>query len=677
MKAIRDLIAKMSEFHENKEKDDKGKLDMNEAEEEEQNKEGNKEENKEEEKEFQEVMDSMCMACGGSGTTRYMIHKIPYFRELVISSFECHNEECGECNNEVSFGGEIQLKGCSYTLEVTEPKDLNRQLIKSDSASVLLPGLEFEIPPHTQKGEISTIEGFLMTAAKNLGLLQEERMAQNPEVGQKVADIISQLTRMAMGLQFPFTIVVSDPAGNSFVENLCAPKTDPKLKLSYFQRTDEQNKELGLKPEAQDYRDDSETNFSALINSERGFGGAQEDTAESSTASMVKSEIEKATEDVRLGRQEVVSIPDFCPNCHQQGESLTAMTDIPHFKEVLIMAFTCSQCGYKSSEVKAGGAVPTYGTEVTLRATSPADLKRDVLKSDSAMVKIPELGLELQCGTLGGQYTTVEGLLQKIESSVRDINPFSYGDSTVLHHSEELSKEKKEDVFEGFLKELVDLSAGKRFPFTLTIRDPLGNSFISAHLGSFTPPEADEGLTITDFERTYEENDAFGLNDMNTKDFETGVNYDEKEIHLPDRLTHVSKKQVDHPYPFAQGVADGTQHGMYFPSTADSEKATRSEESSASNKWKSVGPAWGPLDMVKELGCPPAEQDEPTEDAEVVPRRKFHQRDKQLKFKAREEFAGHREGFVFRLGAQGMGYYEDKPQTESEISADAKDESNS
>lgn len=93
----------------------------------------------EEKKEFEEVMDSLCMQCGGSGTTRYMIHKIPYFRELVISSFDCHDDECGEHNNEVTFGGEIQLQGCSFTLEVTEQKDLDRQLIKSDSASVLLP----------------------------------------------------------------------------------------------------------------------------------------------------------------------------------------------------------------------------------------------------------------------------------------------------------------------------------------------------------------------------------------------------------------------------------------------------------------------------------------------------------------------------------------------------------
>ena len=34
----------------------------------------------------------------------------------------------------------------------------------------------------------------------------------------QVAGVITELTRMAMGSAFPFTIVVSDPAGNSFVQ---------------------------------------------------------------------------------------------------------------------------------------------------------------------------------------------------------------------------------------------------------------------------------------------------------------------------------------------------------------------------------------------------------------------------------------------------------------------------
>ncbi len=47
-------------------------------------------------------------------------------------------------------------------------KDLDRQLIKSDSASVKVVELDFEIPPKTQKEEKSTIEDILKTAAKNL-----------------------------------------------------------------------------------------------------------------------------------------------------------------------------------------------------------------------------------------------------------------------------------------------------------------------------------------------------------------------------------------------------------------------------------------------------------------------------------------------------------------------------
>jgi len=56
-----------------------------------------------------------------------MIHKIPYFRELVIASFRC--PDCYEVNNEVTFGGSIQLQGQRHTLLVKTPKDLDRQLV--------------------------------------------------------------------------------------------------------------------------------------------------------------------------------------------------------------------------------------------------------------------------------------------------------------------------------------------------------------------------------------------------------------------------------------------------------------------------------------------------------------------------------------------------------------------
>ena len=622
---------------------------------------------------------SMCMNCGGTGTTRMLMHKIPYFREVIIASFCCEycpdlddaeadtekDQEdgdegeggCGYTNNEVTFGGEIQPKGCRYEIVCKDKKDLDRQLIKSDSATVILPSIDFEIPPHTQKGEISTIEGMLSKAAKNLSLHQAERMEQTPEVGIQVARIISSLTMMSMAEDLPFTIVVEDSAGNSFIENPYAPAKDPSMKVSYFERTREQNEALGLSQTENNQQYNDENDMEALKNLMSG-GFGQLDISGSRGYDVDSG---------RLGRNEIIRIPQPCPSCYEEGEALTAVTDIPHFKEVIIMAFNCSSCGFRNNEIKGGGAVPTYGNEVTLTVETLDDMKRDVLKSDSAMVKIPELDLELQHGTLGGVYTTVEGLLSKLLKNLTEDNPFCVGDSSLQHHSEDGSITEARNKFDAFTKRLQAVANGEYFPFTLIIRDPLGNSFVSTRLGSTIPPELDPNLKMRDFERTWEENEDIGLNDMNTRDFETGVDHDDTQISLPDRLTHVlpkgegntlliriekpcpsclycfsslnffpylsyyhlmftfhMRKCSDHPTVFAMGANDDVECGVYFEST---DKANTSIADKFSGR------------------------------IEEYPVRTFDEDDESREFEAREEFAGRRDGFIFRLGSKGLGYY--------------------
>jgi len=255
---------------------------------------------------------------------------------------------------------------------------------------VYLKELEFEIPPNTQKGEITTIEGILKTSAANLSLHQAERLAVQPEVGIKVARIIMELTNMSTGSILPFTIVVNDPAGNSYIENFLAPQIDPMMQVHHFFRSSEQDLSLGLQPDKGVFRDDKDSHFKDLLDEKHGFGQKKVNILEENKTTETKEEEE---EEVRLGRSEVVSIPSHCPNCSHLGDSLTALTDIPHFKEVIIMAFDCKVCGYRNNEVKGGGAVPTKGTQVELTVNDSEDLKRDLLKSDSAMVLIPELDL--------------------------------------------------------------------------------------------------------------------------------------------------------------------------------------------------------------------------------------------------------------------------------------------
>lgn len=85
--------------------------------------------------------------------------------------------------------------------------------------------------------------------------------------------------------------------------------------------------------------------------------------------------------------------------------------DIPYFQEVVLMAINCSLCGYRSNEVKSIAGIAERGKKFRLLIATEEDLSRDILKSDTASVALPELGIDSEPGTLGGHFTTVEGLL--------------------------------------------------------------------------------------------------------------------------------------------------------------------------------------------------------------------------------------------------------------------------
>src|SRR3989338_3809447 len=102
------------------------------------------------------ILKSLCVNCGKSGETRLLLVKIPHFRDILVSSFRCSH--CAYNNNDVQSTGQIQEQGQKITLKVENAKDLDRQLIKSDSCLIQVPELGLEIPRETQKGTLNTIE---------------------------------------------------------------------------------------------------------------------------------------------------------------------------------------------------------------------------------------------------------------------------------------------------------------------------------------------------------------------------------------------------------------------------------------------------------------------------------------------------------------------------------------
>ena len=48
------------------------------------------------------------------------------------------------------------------------------------------------------------------------------------------------------GSKHKFTLVLDDPLSNCFIYNPSAPESDPQIEVTVYERTDEQNEDLGL-----------------------------------------------------------------------------------------------------------------------------------------------------------------------------------------------------------------------------------------------------------------------------------------------------------------------------------------------------------------------------------------------------------------------------------------------
>ena len=56
-------------------------------------------------------------------------------------------------------------------------------------------------------------------------------------------------------------------------------------------------------------------------------------------------------------------------------------------QDVILMSDSCDLCGYKNAELKGGGGVSDYGRRITLCVSEPDDLRRDVIKAETASVR--------------------------------------------------------------------------------------------------------------------------------------------------------------------------------------------------------------------------------------------------------------------------------------------------
>ena len=184
------------------------------------------------------------------------------------------------------------------------------------------------------------------------------------------------------------------------------------------------------------------------------------------------------------------------------------VTKIPYFKEVIVMATTCDICGHKSNEVKSGSGVAPQGIRYTLVMNDESDLNRDILASETASFAIPDLDFELSSSkSIGGRFTTVEGIFTTLKTQLRSvIMPFSSGDS----HDPTTDKNRMAT----FVDDISTILAGEKF-VTIVLDDPAGNCYLQ----NICAPDPDPQLTVEHYDRTHEQNELLGLNDMKVENY--------------------------------------------------------------------------------------------------------------------------------------------------------------
>lgn len=153
-----------------------------------------------------------------------------------------------------------------------------------------------------------------------------------------------------------------------------------------------------------------------------------------------------------------------CPVCFVEGKAKSIMKelDIPHFGKVMETTIQCPECGFKHSDIIAleQNDPAKYVIEINKN-----NLSVRVVRSQSATVSIPEVGVKVEPGPKSeGYVTNVEGMLTRFEDAVKKaLNLFE--------------DEQSQINAKNTLSQIQELKKGNGTA-TLIILDPFGQSNI-------------------------------------------------------------------------------------------------------------------------------------------------------------------------------------------------------
>ncbi|WP_440952372.1 ZPR1 zinc finger domain-containing protein [Methanococcoides sp. FTZ1] len=153
-----------------------------------------------------------------------------------------------------------------------------------------------------------------------------------------------------------------------------------------------------------------------------------------------------------------------CPLCNEDLIIKWQSDEIPYFGEVMYISTSCCNCGFRFTDTMILTQKDPIRYEIMVEGLE--DLNARVIRSTSGTIRIPDLGIDVEPGSVSDSYVTnIEGILQRVLS--------------VVETATEWVKEEPEAYERGLeLQKLLAKAMQGELPLKVIMEDPLGNSAI-------------------------------------------------------------------------------------------------------------------------------------------------------------------------------------------------------
>ncbi|AKB44594.1 ZPR1 zinc finger domain-containing protein [Methanosarcina vacuolata] len=198
-------------------------------------------------------------------------------------------------------------------------------------------------------------------------------------------------------------------------------------------------------------------------------------------------------------KQERFETKICCPLCHTDLVMNWQRDNIPYFGEIMHISARC-KCSFRFADTMILSIKEPMRYEMPVETSE--DLNARVIRSTSGTIRIPEMGVTIEPGSVSESYVTnIEGVLQRVRDVLLTASRWVKGDKEKSLRSEEL------------LCMLEDVIEGKR-KITVIVEDPLGNSAIISKKVKATRLSEEEAETLNTGMVVFDVNKSELVNDV-------------------------------------------------------------------------------------------------------------------------------------------------------------------